>query len=132
MEKNQTLSSPQSPRELFRQMTLEAASCAKMSFCKKSLLIRYIKFERFRHAFASAEGKFQGKGMRTNGRIVHLHANVSGQYVEVHMDHGNPLLGSIPGVLHLIVDVIPYVLFCIAKHGKWNVSAAAAHKKSDG
>lgn len=116
-------------RTLFHQMMEVACSCEKMSFYKKSLLLTTKEFEKFQNDFVPVNGRCRGEGMRTRKRIVHLHANPIGKYVEIHVDHGNPIYRPFTGVLHLLFDLLPYIIYCIVKHGKWFVPVIKVHNK---
>jgi hypothetical protein len=113
-----------STKTLHSTMKQKAKCYAKTCFLKKSLLIAQEDFGEFSEFFVYTREIRQGVEARTAGRFLHLHAKPAGEFVDVHMDHGNvlrhPLLG---GLSHLVLDVIPYWTFCLIKHKRLSVVA---------
>ncbi|MFA6536203.1 MAG: hypothetical protein WC250_03785 [Candidatus Paceibacterota bacterium] len=73
--------------------------------------------------FSSVENHFTkdinflhyGKSQRSRGLFFHLHAVVQDDHVFIHRDNGN-LARFLPlGLIHLLLDVVPYVIFSQVK-----------------
>lgn len=53
----------------------------------------------------------QGKSMRSQGLIAHIHAVHQGDHMFIHQDTGNLARFFPLGVLHLFFDLLPYLIW---------------------
>lgn len=62
-----------------------------------------------------------GQSFRSKGYLSHIHVVDQGEFVFVHPDTGN-LARFLPlGLVHLVVDVIPYLAFALIKRKSFKV-----------
>jgi hypothetical protein len=56
-----------------------------------------------------------GRSWRSHGLFFHIQVIEQGEYVHVHHDTGNPARFLPLGIIHLFVDVVPYVILARVK-----------------
>ena len=87
---------------------------------KRHVVIHSNDFEKIKHRFQPTKTVFHWwrPTWRSTDRFRHWHAVKFDEFVELHCDFGNLNRHYLLGLVHLVVDVIGYMMWCILRHGK--------------
>jgi len=79
------------------------------------------KFEPFKKYFNSSKNMMNKHiNYRSKHAIRHIHAREADGMIDVHIDVGNTDSSPFLGIIHFILDILPYEIFCLERIGKLN------------
>lgn len=103
-------------KELWKYFLEKKVSRVERPFDRDFLWILRKDFEKVKRNFlGEINWVHKGKSLRSRSWFRHIHAVFQGEHVFVHKDFGNKARFLPLGILHLVVDVIPYFFFCLVK-----------------
>ncbi len=84
-------------------------------FGRPIVTISHTTFEEYKSEFIPHYSIFNNlQNFRSRHAWRHIHAIVYPEYVQIHIDHGNPNNSWLYYVPHLFLDVVPYFTFCLS------------------
>ena len=99
--------------ELWRELK-DHSVATKHVFGRPHILLPEEEFTRFEHCFAPQLAFFSRyENLRSSEWWRHVHAVKYGKLVDVHIDHCNPNVSFWLNIPHGIIDVLPYLVWCL-------------------